>query len=275
MLGFLLKTIRVPENPALENKYNSKLKTLSESTKGLVQILDENIIINSDTAILLEQKMNDMYSNRDRTEESIVFKELFDNMSNTSLTPVKNKMLEYIRNYGDEAQIKILNLLKNQGVIKKNVDNKLQLTEEPLLIEKFETIDSYINNIGLTPEVVQNEINKRKEINRKYVSDASDVVLNKSMSISEFFNLSSTSFACSKGNDSVTTLKLFFCAISITFSISFMEPISVPLTVFSSNAKKFGILPTVAIITVPPFFTDFIAVSVTMSDGAKTTAASK
>tara|TARA_X000001388_G_scaffold27426_4_gene19374 strand:- start:3188 stop:11848 length:8661 start_codon:yes stop_codon:yes gene_type:complete len=186
--GFLLKTIRVPENPALENKYNSKLKTLSESTKGLVQILDENIIINLDTAILLEQKMNDMYSNRDRTEESIVFKELFDNMSNTSLTPVKNKMLEYIRNYGDEAQIKILNLLKNQGVIKKNVDNKLQLTEEPLLIEKFETIDSYINNIGLTPEVVQNEINKRKEINRKYVSDASDVVLNKSMSISEFFN---------------------------------------------------------------------------------------
>ena len=105
-----------------------------------MQILDENIIINSDTAILLEQKMNDMYSNRDRTEESIVFKELFDNMSNTSLTPVKNKMLEYIRNYGDEAQIKILNLLKNQGVIKKNVDNKLQLTEEPLLIEKFEIL---------------------------------------------------------------------------------------------------------------------------------------
>ena len=44
--------------------------------------------------------------------------------------------------------------------------------------------------------------------------------------------------------------------------------------VFSSKAKKFGIFPTVAITTVPPFFTDLMAVSVTSSTGANTIAAS-
>ena len=59
----------------------------------------------------------------------------------------------------------------------------------------------------------------------------------------------------------------------MTSSMSFREPINVPRIVFSSNAKKLGILPTVAITTVPPFLTDFIAVSVTSSTGAKTIAA--
>jgi len=85
--------------------------------------------------------------------------------------------------------------------------------------------------------------------------------------------LTRTSFACSNGKDSVTTSSLCSSEILITSSISFREPIKVPLIVFSSNAKKLGILPTVAITTVPPFLIDLIAVSVTSSIGAKTIAA--
>ena len=56
--------------------------------------------------------------------------------------------------------------------------------------------------------------------------------------------------------------------------MSFVEPINVPLIVFSSNAINSGLSPIVAITIVHPFLTDFIAVSVTISDGAKTIAAS-
>ena len=60
----------------------------------------------------------------------------------------------------------------------------------------------------------------------------------------------------------------------MTCSISLVDPISVPLIVFSSNAINAGLSPTVAITISPPFFTDFIAVSVTISAGANTIAAS-
>ena len=55
---------------------------------------------------------------------------------------------------------------------------------------------------------------------------------------------------------------MFFSShILMTCSISFVEPISVPLIVFSSNAINAGFSPTVAITINPPFFTDFIAVN--------------
>ena len=56
--------------------------------------------------------------------------------------------------------------------------------------------------------------------------------------------------------------------------MSFVDPINVPLIVFSSNALNSGFSPTVAITIIPPFFTDLTAVSVTISAGANTIAAS-
>ena len=92
--------------------------------------------------------------------------------------------------------------------------------------------------------------------------------------ISEFFNFFRTSLAFSKGNVSVNTSRFFSSQIFITCSMSFIEPINVPRIVFSSNAKNDGFLPTVAITMIPPFFTALMAVSVTISAGANTIAAS-
>ena len=82
-------------------------------------------------------------------------------------------------------------MLKHQGIIKRNTDGKLQLIEEDLIIEKFEEndlIERTLEKRGFNQEFVQNQIEKRKELNRLYISDASDVVKNPSLGLDGFFS---------------------------------------------------------------------------------------
>ena len=163
--GFLLRKLHIPSNPELQEKYNAILKRLNTETDGLVQILSGPFhLVNESSAVELAQRLDEIYIGRDKSEENIVLQELFDAMSNTKLDGVKSKMLEYLTNFGDDAQLQILSMLKHQGVMKRNVDGKLELIEKDLIIEKFEEndlIDRTLEKRGLTQEFVQNQIDKR------------------------------------------------------------------------------------------------------------------
>ena len=187
--GFFLREVHIPSNTPLEVRYNDILKRIKEDTGGIVQILDDGInIVKESSAAILESRLDDMYKLRDKSEENITLKGLFNAMSNTNLDGAKSRMLEYLRAYGDEAHIQVLSMLKQQGVIKRNTDNKLEIVEEKLLIEKFDEIDKTIQKRGFTPEFVAHQIDKRKEITRKYINDASDVIKNPSLSLDGFFS---------------------------------------------------------------------------------------
>ena len=185
--GFLLRRLSIPSNRALEERYNSILARLKKD--GAIGIIDDNFHITDESSVvILEQRLDDIYIGRDKSNENLVLSKLFDAMSNSKLDGAKSGMLEYIRTFGEAAQVEILSMLKQQGVIKRNVNDKFELVEENLLIEKFEDIRKTISKKGFTPEYVQNEIDKRKEISRKYISDASDVIKNPSLSIDGFFS---------------------------------------------------------------------------------------
>ena len=152
---------------------------------------DDYHLVNESSAVELSQRLDEIYIGRDKSEENIVLKELFDAMSNTKLDGVKSKMLEYLKNFGDDAQLKILSMLKHQGIVKRNVDGKLKLIEQDLIIEKFEEndlIERTLEKRGFKQEFVQNQIEKRKELHRLYISDASDVVKNPSLGLDGFFS---------------------------------------------------------------------------------------
>ena len=190
--GFLLRKLNIPSNLELQEKYNGILKRLNDETDGLVQVLDDDYhLVNESSAVELSQRLDEIYIGRDKSEENIVLKELFDAMSNTKLDGVKSKMLEYLKNFGDDAQLKILSMLKHQGIVKRNVDGKLKLIEQDLIIEKFEEndlIERTLEKRGFKQEFVQNQIEKRKELHRLYISDASDVVKNPSLGLDGFFS---------------------------------------------------------------------------------------
>ena len=105
-------------------------------------------------------------------------------MRNSSLDNVRNKMKEYLQNYGNEAQASIMSMLKRQGVIKRNTDGSLNVEMNDTNILEFEEgmreIGKFIDKKGFTDSFVENQILKRKEeaLDRLYHSDASDVVKN-------------------------------------------------------------------------------------------------
>ena len=203
--GFLLRKINIPSNVELQEKYNAILKRLNKETDGLVQILDDHYhLVNESSAVELAQRLDEMYIGRDKSEENIVLQELFDAMTNTKLDSVKSKMLEYITSFGDEGQLQLLSMLKFQGIIKRNVDNKLELIEEDKLIQKFEEsdlIERTLEKRGFREEFVQNQIEKRKELHRLYIGDSSDTVKNPSLNLDGFFKKYNLIYLGEDGNN--------------------------------------------------------------------------
>ena len=203
--GFLLRKLNIPSNVELQEKYNAILKRLNEETDGLVQILDDHYhLVNESSAVELAQRLDEMYIGRDKSEENIVLQELFDAMTNTKLDSVKSKMLEYITSFGDEGQLQLLSMLKFQGIIKRNVDNKLELIEEDKLIQKFEEsdlIERTLEKRGFKEEFVQNQIEKRKELHRLYIGDSSDTVKNPSLNLDGFFKKYNLIYLNEDGNN--------------------------------------------------------------------------
>ena len=123
-----------------------------------------------------------------------VIRELFVSLQNPKLDSARNKILTYLSEFGAEGQINILNTLKKDGIIKKNVDGNLEI-EEKFTVEKiteqaidelkesFDSIDRRIVRLGFTDDYIKNYIEERSEITRNYVQDATDVLDNKNLTI--------------------------------------------------------------------------------------------
>ena len=191
--GFQLVKLHIPSDPNLESKYNQKLTDLKEESGGLIQVVDSPIMIKSDTALLLRDRMDSIYSSENKLEQNVKLTELFDVMRNSSLDKVRKNMKEYLLNYGNEAQANIMSMLKRQGVIKRNTDGSLNVEMNDTNILEFEEgmreITKFIDKKGFTDSFVQNQILKRKEeaLDRLYHSDASDVVKNPSLGLDGFY----------------------------------------------------------------------------------------
>jgi hypothetical protein len=191
--GFQLTKLYIPSDPKLESKYNQKLKDLNEESGGLIQVVDAPIMIKPDTALLLRDRMDSIYSGENKLEQNVKLTELFDVMRNTSLDNVRNQMKEYLLNYDKEAQASIMSMLKRQGIIKRNTDGSLNLEINDTNLLDFEEglrdIGKFIDKKGFTDSFVENQILKRKEeaLDRLYVSDASDVVKNPSLGLDGFY----------------------------------------------------------------------------------------
>lgn len=183
--NFQLKKVSIPSNLELENRYNTILSNLKKTK--VVNIVSDVVRLNPEDANVLEKKINIIYST-DRSSDNIKIETLFEMMSNRKLTTIKQQMQEHILQFGDQARIDILNMLKQQNIIERNVDGDLNIIEDNLTIERFETIKQFVNRKGMPSELVQQRIDERKEINRKYIKDSSDVIKNPSLSIDQFFS---------------------------------------------------------------------------------------
>jgi hypothetical protein len=93
-------------------------------------------------------------------------------------------------------------------------------------------------------------------------------------STSDFLSLCSTSLASVNLCVSMMTCRPRLLAILTKSAMSFLVPILLPFTIFYSNVGKLATLPRTPRTTMPPFLTDLIAASITLSDGAKTIALS-
>ena len=191
--GFQLVKVHIPSDPALEIRYNEKLSNLNQESEGLVQVVDEPIIIKKATALKLKDIMDSIYSGETRVEQNNALNVLFDAMRNTPVDNIRNKIKDYFIHYGVEAQGNVMSMLKNQGVIKRNADGELEVKANNENILQFEEglreIGNYVDKKGFSDKFVENQQRKRKEeaLERLYNSDASDVIKNPSLSIDSFY----------------------------------------------------------------------------------------
>src|SRR5829696_1463964 len=88
-------------------------------------------------------------------------------------------------------------------------------------------------------------------------------------SISDFLSLPSTSLASASLCFSIMTCKPGLLAILTKSAMSFLVPITLPFTIFSSNVGKSVTLPRTPRTTMPPFLTDLMATSITLSDAQR------
>ena len=186
--NFVLRTVEIPSDLDLQNRYNNKILKRLEKDSKVVSILSNPIQLDKEDAFLLRRKLNIIYT-KDRTNDNRKIESLFEMMTNTNLNSVKNQMQEHILTFGDEARIDVLNMLNQQNIIKRNVNGDLEIVEKNLTIEKFELISNNIDRAGLPSDVVQAKIDERKEIRRKYIKDSSDVIdeKNASLKLDDFF----------------------------------------------------------------------------------------
>jgi hypothetical protein len=184
--NFILRTVSIPSDLELQNRYNGILSRLESK---VVNVLTDSIQLDKEDANILRNELNFIYK-KDRQSDNIQINKLFELMSNTKLSGVKDQMIEHIKSFGDNARIDILNMLKQQNIIKRDSNGDLEIIENNLTIEKFELIKDNISRAGLPSEIVQRNIDKRREIRRKYIKDSSDVIdeKNASLSLDSFFS---------------------------------------------------------------------------------------
>ena len=203
IIGFRLYELNIPSDPSLENEYNKViLGRLQEETDGFVKISDKVKTLNRNQAEQLKMRMLDIYSS-DTGENNVVLRELFEVMSNSRLDSVKSRMLEYMQTLGDSARNDLMVMLKQQGIIKRNVDDKLEVDKKftlekvldetegrkniTLLSEALDPINKKLVKTGYTDEFILREIEERQKIDRRYVKEASDEVKNPSIGIDDFY----------------------------------------------------------------------------------------
>ena len=85
--------------------------------------------------------------------------ELFEVMSNSRLESVKSRMLEYMQNMGDSARNDLMGMLKRQGIIKRNVDDKLEINKKFTLEKILDETEGVANISSLTEAL--DPINKK------------------------------------------------------------------------------------------------------------------
>ena len=201
--GFRLYELNIPSDPDLEIQYNKDiLRRLNEETDGFVKISDQVKTLNRNQAEQLKMRMIDIYT-ADSKEKNVVLSELFDVMSNTPLESVKTRMLEYMQTLGDSARNDLMAMLRAQGIVKRNVENNLEIDKRftiekildetegrqtiTTLTEALEPINNKLMQTGYTDEFLQREIESRQRIDRRYVKEAFDENKNPSIGIDEFY----------------------------------------------------------------------------------------
>ena len=202
-IGFRLYELNIPSDPSLENEYNKIiLERLQEETNGFVKISDKVKTLDENQASQLKMRMLDIYHSG-TGEKNVVLSELFEVLSNSRLESVKSRMLEYMQTIGDNARNDLMSMLKRQGVIKRNIDNQLEInkkfTLEKILDETdgrkniaslndaLDPINNKLMKTGYTNEFIQREIENRQKIERRYVKEGIDEVKNPSIGIDEFY----------------------------------------------------------------------------------------
>ena len=191
--GFTLKKI-IAADKEFQEKFNNKLDDLSEQSKGIVTVIEAEGRLNPYQEEDLKLTFGNIKQGAYAGKGVEVIRELFVSLQNPKLDSARNKILTYLSEFGAEGQINILNTLKKDGIIKKNVDGNLEI-EEKFTVEKiteqaidelkesFDTIDRRIVRLGFTDDYIKNYIEERSEITRNYVQDATDVLDNKNLTI--------------------------------------------------------------------------------------------
>ena len=207
--GFRLYELNIPhkvkginEKNTLEYEYNKILKDLNEQTEGFVKISDKVVTLNETQANQLKMRMLDIYS-QSSGKDNVVFQELFEVMSNSQLDSVKGRMLEYMKVLGVTAKNDLMGMLRSQGIVKRNVDNELEIDKKftlekvldetegrkniTSLTEALDPINQKLMKTGYTDEFILREIEERQKIDRRYVKEARDEVKNPSIGIDDFY----------------------------------------------------------------------------------------
>jgi|TARA_R100000479_G_scaffold159769_1_gene97034 hypothetical protein len=212
--GFTLNKIDAPEDRDFQNEYNKKINELDKES-GVVNISDKVRVL---TGVQVEEVkfLYDSIYNVATANENMGMENLFRALTNSGLESPKNRMLAYMQVFGKRGQIRILSMLKRQGIIDRNADGNLEVNKK-FTIEKLnnelgeakteeerqkildlqsdiskdfkEALNPIIDNLdgqGVN-HYVENEIKEREKIKLRYQEKALDEDVTPSMGVDEFF----------------------------------------------------------------------------------------
>jgi hypothetical protein len=212
--GFRLNKIDAPEDRKFQNEYNNKIDSLRKES-GVVDVSDKVRVL--DRVQVEEVKfLYDSIYNVATANENMGMENLFRALTNSGLESPKNRMLAYMQVFGKRGQIRILSMLKRQGIIDRNADGNLEVNKK-FTIEKLnnelgeakteeerqkildlqsdiskdfkEALNPIIDNLdgqGVN-HYVENEIKEREKIKLRYQEKALDEDVTPSMGVDEFF----------------------------------------------------------------------------------------
>ena len=212
--GFILNKIDAPEDRNFQDEYNKKINELDKES-GVVNVSDKVRVL---TGVQVEEVkfLYDSVYNAATDSENVGMENLFRALTNSGLESSKNRMLAYMQVFGKKGQIRILSMLKRQGIIDRNADGTLEINKK-FTIEKLnnelseakteeerqkildlqsdigkdfkEALNPIIDNLdgqGVN-HYVENEIKEREKIKLRYQEKALDEDITPSIGVDEFF----------------------------------------------------------------------------------------